>query len=190
MNKSPFCFALCGVLLTGCANKAPHHEEPQPIQPDPLQLTRVVQEDIYQSSEYQKYPEVVRYDRYTLISTSPMGGQKYLLDQLVSVNMVGKGTNKYLLSVRQGLEKTLNNTGYTLCRLSSPEITHLFNLPLPKVHYKFGPMKLRDALQMLAGEAHELTVNDSKREVCFERRLALPIPAETNVYIKNEVKNN
>lgn len=38
-------------------------------------------------------------------------------------------------------------------------------------------MKLREALQMLSGEAYELTVNDTLRQICFERRHSIPKPS-------------
>lgn len=35
-------------------------------------------------------------------------------------------------------------------------------------------MALRDALQMLAGPAYEITINDVSRTVCFKLRPAVP----------------
>ncbi len=35
---------------------------------------------------------------------------------------------------------------------------------------KFGPIRLRDALQMLAGPAYQLTINEQTRTVCFQLR--------------------
>lgn len=141
---------------------------------NPPAKLRVVSEDIYTAVPVSN-PEVIRYDRYTLVGSSPVGGQKYLLDQLVSVNM---GKN-YGISVEQGIWNTLQNTGFTLCSPTQYEVQMLFGLQLPKVHYKFGPMKLRDALQMLAGEAYKLTLNDPLRQVCFERRKEVDIPSST-----------
>lgn len=146
---------------------------------------RIVKEDIYLSN-YQQYPEVVRYDRYTLVSSSPIGGQKYLLEQLVNINMPVRN-KAYTLTIEQGINNTLKDTGYSLCTFPQPEVRHLFRLFLPKVHYKFGPMKLRDALQMLAGEAFELTLNDTKREICFTPRSTLPNPSEPIRAIQAEV---
>lgn len=126
---------------------------------------RVVKDDIYASS-FESNPEVVRYDRYLLVDSSPKSGQKYLLEQMVTVDMKGVG-----LSVEQGIWNTLNGTGYVLCSPLNHSVSSLFNLQLPKVHYKFGPVRLRDALQMLAGEAYELTVNDAMRQVCYSPRV-------------------
>lgn len=48
---------------------------------------RKVSEDIYTNTTYEEYPEVIRYGRYTLVTSAPIGGQKYLLEQLVDVNV-------------------------------------------------------------------------------------------------------
>lgn len=144
---------------------------------------QVVKKDIY-TSPINTNPEVVRYDRYTLISSAPKGGQKYLLEQMVNVNM-GKS---YSLSVEQGLWNTLKGTGFTLCTPTNPEVANLFSLQLPKVHYKFGPMKLRDSLQMLAGEAYELSINYAYRQICYKPRKDIPEPnPNTPKVIDNDV---
>lgn len=126
--------------------------------------------DIYKYST--QTPEVVRYDRYLLVGSSPQEGQKYLLEQLVNVNVsTGSGKKKsYNATVRQGLNTALAHTGFTLCHVAQSEVTTLFSLQLPKIHYEFGPVKLREALQMLAGPAYDLTVNDINRTVCFKPR--------------------
>ena len=137
----------------------------------------VPQERIIPSSlDIYKYapqtPEVVRYDRYLLVGSSPQEGQKYLLEQLINVNVsTGSGKKKsYHATVRQGLETALAYTGFSLCHTALPEVTTLFSLQLPKIHYEFGPVKLREALQMLAGPAYDLIVNDINRTVCFKPR--------------------
>ena len=145
---------------------------------------RVVREDIY-TSDYDPSPEVVRYGRYTLVTGTPDGGKKYLLDQMVNIDMrTKKGKTYPYMSVRQGIEKTLQGTGYSLCNLVPSDVQSLFSLPLPRVHYEFGPTKLRDALQMLAGEAFELTLNDPIRQVCFARRSVIPQPPKPKPQIE------
>lgn len=200
MQKTFLLPVLLGLGLVGCANHTnlntnkadmslkpgnplPQHMQVQefsnelnpsilkPVQPV---QGRKVEEDIY-TSTYQEHPEVVRYDRYTLVTSSPVGGQKYLLEQLVTVNMKGKNKKKtYNLTVEQGIWNTLKNTGFTLCSTTTPEVRSLFSHQLPSVHYQFGPMRLREALQMLSGEAYELTVDDTLRQVCFARRNTVP----------------
>lgn len=212
MNKIMLLPMLCGLSLTACVThkNAPETVENQltagnpmameldvapfaandttVLKPVPIEYSRKVDQDIY-TSNYQQYPEVVRYGRYTLVGSSPAGGQKYLIEQLVQINMLGKKKN-YTLTVEQGLWNTLKNTGFTLCSITSPEVRSLFSHQLPKVHYQFGPMRLREALQMLSGEAYELTVNDTLRQVCFERRTVVPKQVAPQPQIETYVEHS
>ncbi|QPB42862.1 PFGI-1 class ICE element type IV pilus protein PilL2 [Rodentibacter haemolyticus] len=148
---------------------------------------RKVRDDIYTDTTYEEYPEVIRYGRYTLVTSAPIGGQKYLLEQLVDVNVPVK-KKQYTATVRQGLQTTLNNTGYNLCHFPADgDVRQLFGRPLPKVHYKFGSMRLRDALQMLVGEAFELIVDDTQRQVCFEKRAFIPVSSQPRDRVEADV---
>lgn len=194
------------LALSGCAQ---HHNSskkadeitPMPgellhsqIQPLPPQ-DRIVSKDIYQ--EYTTTnTEVVRDGRYTLISLSPEEGQKYLLEQVVSVK-VSNPKKRFTANVQQGLRTTLANTGLDLCYPPIGEqgnaVQMLFTRPLPKVHYQFGPMKLYEALQMIAGPAYEMTLNEISRTVCFKARESAfqnpnkPAVAVTTTTIKTEI---
>ncbi|MGX2956082.1 PFGI-1 class ICE element type IV pilus protein PilL2 [Ursidibacter arcticus] len=148
----------------------------KPIIPEPE--ARIVQNDIYQyNSPFNT--EVIRDGRYTLVSISPEDGQKFLLEQVVSVNLLSKNKRNFTKTVEQGLRGTLQHTGLDLCYPSGINVDHnigtLFSRPLPKVHYQFGPMKLYEALQMLAGPAYEMTLNEVSRTICFKTRV---VPAE------------
>lgn len=140
----------------------------QPLAPK----DRVVSKDIYQNHTTSS-TEVVRDGRYTLISIAPEEGQKYLLEQVVSVK-VSNPQKRFTANVQQGLRSTLANTGLDLCYPPMGEqgnaVHTLFTRPLPKVHYQFGPMKLYEALQMIAGPAYEMTLNDISRTICFKAR--------------------
>ncbi|AWX14706.1 pilus assembly protein PilL [Mergibacter septicus] len=125
-----------------------------------------IEPDLYKLNK-NELPEVVRFDRYTLVSTAPLNSQKYLLDQLVHLNL----NIKRNYSVETGLKMLLKNSGFSLCQATVPDVRTLYSHPLPKIHYKFGPMRLRNAVQMLAGNAYQASVNDVSREICFHRRL-------------------
>lgn len=131
---------------------------------------RVVLPSIYQTKQLPG--EVIRQGRYALVSVSPEAGQKYLLDQLVEVNLhKGQKRKLYTANVERGLRETLQNTGFSLCHAAYPsDVATLFSLPLPKVHYEFGPMRLREALQMIAGPAFDVVLNDITRTICFSTR--------------------
>lgn len=142
----------------------------------PLPKDRIVQPDIYLTDDAGK-TEVLRDGRYTLVNISPEEGQKNLLDQSVTVDMLGKKRKSISTTVEQGLQATLRESGFSLCSaFNSPEptLSTLFYLPLPRVHYQFGPMALRDAVQMLAGPGYEMTVNDVTRVICFKQRSDIP----------------
>ncbi|MDG2961723.1 PFGI-1 class ICE element type IV pilus protein PilL2 [Exercitatus varius] len=183
MKKSVIVTALSVLfLLTACTNlnktnSASSEVFPLPKTPVPVVRAdpdaRTIAPDLYQEP-FQERPEVVRYGRYTLVSASPEMGQRYLLDQLVTVKVPQRSKKVFSATVEQGLNATLKNTGLTLCtgyaQTTPVEVQTLFSRALPKIHYAFGPMKLREALQMLAGPAYELTLNDIQRMVCFKPR--------------------
>ncbi|MDP8185308.1 PilL N-terminal domain-containing protein [Phocoenobacter skyensis] len=157
-------------IFTGCANQQTTMNIDE-INDDTQVITqlnnndRVVSPDIYQYQTTNQ-AEVIRRGRYTLVSISPEEGQKYLLEQLVSIKLPRK---KYY-TVAQGMRKTLKQTGLLLCQNDTPHIQTLYSRSLPKVHYKFGQIKLREALQMLAGPAYDLTLDNVTRTVCFQLR--------------------
>lgn len=163
------------IVLSGCAHQQ-SESIPQPqiaTESKPIDDNiRVIRPDIYQVDTSGR-ADVIREGRYTLVTLMPEDGQKYLLDQSVTINMFGKKKKALTLTVQQGLQTTLTHTGLSLCSpFNSSELTlsTLFSRSLPKVHYQFGPMRLRDALQMLAGPAYEITLNDITRTVCFQQR--------------------
>ncbi|QLB12774.1 hypothetical protein A6A11_03705 [Bisgaardia hudsonensis] len=151
--------------------KGPINAQLKPMSPE----SRVVQMDIYQYNSLSN-TEVIRDGRYTLVSIAPEDGQKFLLEQVVSVNIFPKNKRNFSKTVEQGLRSTLQHTGLDLCYPMGMNVDHnvstLFSRPLPKVHYQFGPMKLYEALQMIAGPAYEMTLNDVTRTVCFKTRNA------------------
>ncbi|PJG82769.1 hypothetical protein [Caviibacterium pharyngocola] len=189
MKKSLILTTLSVFFLVACTNVNKTQQGsteifPLPDTPKPALIpiekndpsARTITPDLYQSP-FQSHPEIVRYGRYTLVSVSPELGQRYLLDQLVTVNVPQRNRKVFNATVEQGLQATLKNTGLSLCAGFTPttpsEVPTLFSRSLPQIHYQFGPMKLREALQMLAGPAYELTLNDIQRIVCFKPRAVI-----------------
>ena len=105
----------------------------------------------------------LRYGRYTLVSTAPTSEQQDLLAQIIDVSI----PSSLSPSVQDALHYVLLRSGYSLCPDAAP-VTVFFSRPLPAAHYRLGPIPLRNALQVLAGPAWQLTVNDVNRSVCFE----------------------
>lgn len=116
---------------------------------------------------------VVRYGRYTLVELTPEPDQRDLMQQVVDVTL--PPTLK--ATVGAAMRHVLLDTGYQLC--DRPDVSSLYHLPLPAAHRHLGPLVLRDALQILAGPAWDLVVDDFARHVCFVRHTpvaATPVP--------------
>ncbi|HFK6082384.1 TPA: pilus assembly protein PilL [Enterobacter cloacae] len=110
--------------------------------------------------------EVVRYDRYLLVSTSP---KQPLLEQLTALS-VPPGFHP---TVGEALQYLLRDSGWSLC-LADARRAQLYGLPLPLSQYHIGPLRLKAALQLLAGPAWRITTDENRREVCFTSDHSLP----------------
>ncbi|MBW5814216.1 MULTISPECIES: TcpQ domain-containing protein [Yersinia] len=168
------------LLVVGCSHNTTAKNEPlSSVSPAP----RV--SDIYPDQA----PEVVRYDRYTLVDSKPLAAQRDPLNQMVDITM----PTQRVRSVGDGFRYILLESGYSLCSISSSVFTELLNKPLPGVQRSIGPLRLSDALQILAGPAWRLRVDDVNREVCFTLRdayqnlaVAKPlVPAKVIIPAKN-----
>ncbi|MCF5087829.1 pili assembly chaperone [Pseudomonas gessardii] len=111
------------------------------------------------------HPAEIRYGRYTLVSTEPTTEQRDLLAQIIDVS-IPTNLNP---SVQEAMHYVLQRSGYSLCPAAEP-VKILFARPLPAAHYRLGPISLRNALQVLAGPAWQLTTDEVSRSVCFERQ--------------------
>ncbi|MGX6594905.1 hypothetical protein ACWM6M_02345 [Klebsiella quasivariicola] len=76
-------------------------------------------------------PEVVRYDRYLLVSTSP---QQPPLEQLTALS-VPPGFHP---TIGEALQYLLRDSGWSLC-LADARRAQLYGLPLPLSQYRTGP---------------------------------------------------
>ncbi|EPD1271275.1 PilL N-terminal domain-containing protein [Escherichia coli] len=162
MKTLPICFALTSLLLGGCADKPSRPAEPVADTAIPVNtgLAQPVSPDIYPSA-----PEVVRYDRYRLVDISPSQAQRYPLEQIVHLRIPASVSP----TVGDALHYALRDSGYRLCT-SDGQANRLYRLPLPAVQYQMGPVRLNVALQILAGPAWQLLVDDVQREVCYRLR--------------------
>lgn len=167
------------LFLTACAN---HKKET--VKPKIMNSSLVSMAAQQENNFYKKYtkvlpdiyltkeplqPEVIKNGRYTFVTSNPVDGQKYLLNQFVSMNIKNK---KKFYSVQNGIQHILMNTGYTLCSVPGQKsVSYLFSRQLPLIHYKINKMHLSEALQMLAGPSFDLVVDEAKREVCFKNRV-------------------
>lgn len=123
--------------------------------------------DIYAAS-----PEVVRYDRYTLISTAPAHAQRDLLNQMTDIKM----PPETIRTVGDALHYSLLETGWSLCA-DSGSLSVLYDRPLPSVHRHLGPVRLSEALQLLAGPAWQMKADQVLRQICFSLRTGFTAPS-------------
>jgi len=145
---------LSAALLAGCAkDRAAQRAETEPAP--------VVQE----AAPVQEAP-FVRYGRYTLVSTQPELAQQDLLAQIVDTRIPADMNP----TVQQAMQHVLRQSGYGLCATEDKAVATLYSRPLPAAHYRIGPVPLRGALQLLAGNAFALQVDEIERQVCFELR--------------------
>ncbi|MBE8597614.1 PFGI-1 class ICE element type IV pilus protein PilL2 [Xenorhabdus sp. BG5] len=162
---------LIAVIMTGCTAPV----KPPPSQPaketfPSVTLTRNVQPvspDIYGQKA-----EVVRYGRYLLVSTDPTEAQRDPLSQLIDSPIPAS----LKPTVADAMRYVLRQSGYALC---APEKTNdiLYRQPLPSVHTQLGPVRLRTALQIMAGPAWQLEVDEVQRMVCHHLRQGYQLPA-------------
>ncbi|MFW0756413.1 PilL N-terminal domain-containing protein [Pseudomonas sp. H11T01] len=153
-------------LLSACTAQAPNTSPPLPLR---------AQATIGVASERQQTE--LRYGRYTLVSTTPTTEQKDLLAQIIEVTI----PSNLSPSVQDALLHVLQRSGYSLCPATA-SVQVLFTRPLPAAHYRLGPITLRNALQVLAGPAWQLTVDEVSRSVCFiQQKNDIPTPPLTPV---------
>ncbi|EEZ6653255.1 pilus assembly protein PilL [Escherichia coli] len=158
-------------LLAGC-NSPQKLQQRAPAMPVPsVSVSRNVQPvspDIYA----QPAPEVVRYDRYLLVSTAPQAAQRDPLSQVIDIRIPAS----LKPTVADAMRYALKQSGYTLCATGSANGV-LYRQPLPAVQYQQGPVRLRTALQVMAGPAWQLEVDDVQRVVCHSLREGYQLPA-------------
>ncbi|EBF4785169.1 pilus assembly protein PilL [Salmonella enterica subsp. diarizonae] len=159
------------LLLAGCSSSPQKLQQREAAVPTPsVAVTRNIQ--TVAPDEYARTPEVVRYDRYLLVSTDPMAAQRDPLSQIIDIRI----PSSLHPTVADALRYALKQSGYSLCA-TGPANGVLYRQPLPAVQYQLGPMRLRTALQVMAGPAWQLEVDDVQRVVCHSLRDGYQLPA-------------
>lgn len=157
-------------LVAGCAiQKA---EQPPKPAFDSSRNPEWLSPDIYPNGASPEKEPVVRYGRYTLVSTQPDASQRDLMAQIIDVT-IPSSMNP---SVRDAMLYVVDRSGYALCPPSSQHVNILYTRPLPAAQYKLGPMTLRNTLQILAGPAWQVKIDEVNRQVCFVLRPGYQLP--------------
>lgn len=172
--------ALFALALAGCAHTTQRADSGSGG--EAYSFSRVpeqVQPDLYPNGATPTPEPVVRYGRYTLVSTTPRPEQRDLLSQIIDVT-VPESMNP---NVHDAMSYVLQRSGYRLCPAAG-DIKVLYGLPLPASQYHLGPMTLRNTVQVLAGPAWQVIVDEVSRNICFEKRpgyeriaASAPVPA-------------
>jgi conjugative transfer region protein (TIGR03748 family) len=103
--------------------------------------------------------------RYQSTALNPGDEQIDLLSSVVDIKFPEE-----INTVGQAVTHLLDGSGYRLlsAKLAESNRSHLFAMPLPTVQRHLGPVRLRQALQLLGGSAHRLVVQPTYRLVSFE----------------------
>jgi type IV pili sensor histidine kinase/response regulator len=170
MKFSPLVLLLPLATLGGCAPQKLQQRPPTAPVPS-IDVTHNVQP--VSPDEYARpTPEVVRYDRYLLVSTDAMTAQKDPLSQIVDIRIPHSLTP----TVADAMRYALKQSGYSLCA-TGPANGVLYRQALPAVQYQLGPVRLRTALQLMAGPAWQMEEDDVQRVVCHSLRSGYQLPA-------------
>ncbi|AZC90179.1 hypothetical protein J1G36_11685 [Pseudomonas carnis] len=151
----PIIAALVAMLVGACVStpdKAPLPATPMPVQ------------------ESSDSPALLRQGRYTLVELRPDAGQQDLQQQIIELSIPATNAT----TVGDAMRYVLRRSGYQLCE-GDPALATLWAQPLPAAHLQLGPLPLNQTLQLLAGAAWHLVIDERARQVCF---IAVPLNRE------------
>ncbi|WP_313025482.1 PFGI-1 class ICE element type IV pilus protein PilL2 [Pseudomonas lopnurensis] len=114
----------------------------------------------------------IRTGRYTLTSTLPSVAQEDLMAQIIEVTI----PSTLKPTVGDAIRHALSRSGYSLSSDNTEASRVLYTRVLPAAHYKLGPMRLRDTLQVLAGPAWKVSIDEVTRQVSFSLRPGYQLP--------------
>ncbi|MGG7012198.1 UNVERIFIED_CONTAM: TcpQ domain-containing protein [Pseudomonas aeruginosa] len=168
MTRQLTTLTLC-LLLASCTT---HKAEPARPAFDSSRNPDLLSPDLYPNGVQPEKEPVVRYGRYTLVSTQPDAGQRDLMAQIIDVT-IPSSMNP---SVKDAMQYVMSRSGYSLCPAEAGHVNILYTRPLPAAQYKLGPMTLRNPLQVLSGPAWQVKVDEVARQVCFVLRPGYQLP--------------
>lgn len=168
MTRQLTTLTLC-LLLASCTI---HKAEPARPAFDSSRNPDLLSPDLYPNGVQPEKEPVVRYGRYTLVSTQPDAGQRDLMAQIIDVT-IPSSMNP---SVKDAMQYVMSRSGYSLCPADAGHVNILYTRPLPAAQYKLGPMTLRNTLQVLSGPAWQVKVDEVARQVCFVLRPGYQLP--------------
>jgi len=132
-------------------------------------------------SLYHANESALQVSRYVDILPGPTEAQRNPM-HMVLPNVVFQ---PHIKSVGQAIQFLLKDTGYKLTRFHPDKRVHqMFRLSLPKIHRHMGPLTLQQALETLAGEPWQLSVDPINRLISFQLPDLYKKPAHYKVATK------
>lgn len=168
--KQKLLVTLCAgfvIVASGCAHDTAVSPGSHGIyQPGGQKNPEQVVPDIYPDGVSPAPEPVIREGRYRIVSTKPSAEQRDLLAQIINFEAQVIHT-----TVKSALDVVVSGSGYRVCSAGAgSSIEKLYSLPLPQAHRKIGPVTLRNAIQVLAGPAYSVEVDETVRGICFKVR--------------------
>ncbi|EAS1759894.1 hypothetical protein BH012_20020 [Salmonella enterica] len=114
-------------------------------------------------------PEVVHTGRYTLVDITPAEALHAPLRQITTKILPAPKKRQPAPSRGDAMRYWLKDTGYGLCLPVTTEANQLFSSALPEIQREMGPVRIDAALQVIAGSAWTMTVDEVSRTVCWLR---------------------
>ncbi|HGN1556074.1 TPA: pilus assembly protein PilL, partial [Pseudomonas aeruginosa] len=123
MTRQLTTLTLC-LLLASCTT---HKAEPARPAFDSSRNPDLLSPDLYPNGVQPEKEPVVRYGRYTLVSTQPDAGQRDLMAQIIDVT-IPSSMNP---SVKDAMQYVMSRSGYSLCPADAGHVNILYTRPLP-----------------------------------------------------------
>lgn len=165
---------LSSLTLFGCTSTTSKKVSPSAVQHEATIINHnsssnrnpeALTPDLYPEGAQPTPEPVIRYGRYNLTTAKPTAEQQDLMAQIITTNIPGNVNNP---TVKDAMSYVMTRSGYDLCpTTTSKEVRILYTRSLPAAHYKLGPITLRNALQILAGPAYKVQIDEVNRRVCF-----------------------
>lgn len=170
--RHPLLTLTLALATAGCAVERQYQDSPVPSNPVARNPSYVAPDIYADKPAPSRDSDLVRSARYTLTSTLPSLDQEDLMSQIIEVTIPATLNP----TVGDAVKHALARSGYSLAA-TEPASHVLYSRPLPAAHYKLGPMKLRDTLQVLAGPAWRVKVDEVTRQVEFNLRSGYEAPS-------------